>query len=39
MSLSEFYPSVGIPTALAARVERVQAGAARVVCVENLTSF
>jgi hypothetical protein len=39
MSLSEFYPSVGIPTALAARVERVQVDAARVVCVENLTSF
>jgi hypothetical protein len=39
MSLAEFYPSVGIPTALAARVERVQVDAARVVCVENLTSF
>jgi hypothetical protein len=39
MSLSEFYPSVGIPTALAARAERVQAGAACVVCVENLTPF
>jgi len=38
-SLSEFYPSVGIPTALAARVERVRVNAARVVCVENLTSF
>jgi len=39
MSLSEFYPSVGIPTALAARVEQVQVDATRVVCVENLTSF
>jgi hypothetical protein len=39
MSLSEFYPSVGIPTALAARVEQAQVDAARVVCVENLTSF
>jgi hypothetical protein len=39
MSLSEFYPSVGIPTALAARVRRVQVNATRVVCVENLTSF
>lgn len=39
MSLSEFYPSVGIPTALAARVEQVQVEATRVVCVENLTSF
>ena len=38
-SLSEFYPSVGIPTVLAARVERVRVSAARVVCVENLTSF
>ncbi len=38
-SLSEFYPSVGIPAALAARVERVRVNAARVVCVENLTSF
>jgi len=39
MSLSEFYPSVGIPTALAARVEQVRVDAARVVCVENLTPF
>jgi hypothetical protein len=38
-SLSEFYPSVGIPTALAAHVKRVQADATHVVCVENLTSF
>jgi len=39
ISLSEFHPSVGIPTALAGRVKRVRADAARVVCVENLTSF
>jgi len=39
MSLSEFHPSVGIPTALAARVEKVRVEAARVVCVENLTPF
>jgi hypothetical protein len=38
-SLSEFYPSVGIPTALAAQVKRVRVDAARVVCVENLTAF
>jgi hypothetical protein len=38
-SLSEFYPSVGIPTALAAHVKRVQADATRVVCVENLAPF
>ena len=39
MSLSEFYPSVGIPTALATRVEHVRVDAVRVVCVENLTPF
>jgi len=39
MSLSEFCPSVGIPTALAGHVKRVRVDAARVVCVENLTSF
>jgi hypothetical protein len=38
-SLAEFCPSVGIPTALAARVERVRVDTARVVCVENLTPF
>jgi hypothetical protein len=38
-SLAEFYPSVGIPTALATRAIRVRVDAARVVCVENLTSF
>lgn len=39
MSLSEFYPSVGIPTALAGCVEQVRVDAACVICVENLTSF
>jgi hypothetical protein len=39
MSLSEFHPSVGIPTTLAARVGEVRADGARVVCVENLASF
>jgi len=39
LSLSEFYPSVGISTALAGRVKRVRVAAARVVCIENLTSF
>jgi hypothetical protein len=39
MSLSEFHPSVGIPTALAARVRQAQVDAARVVCVENLAPF
>jgi hypothetical protein len=39
MSLSEFTPSVGIPTALAARVQQVAVEARRVVCVENLASF
>jgi hypothetical protein len=39
MSLAEFHPSVGIPAVLAARVKRVRVSAARVICVENLTSF
>ncbi len=39
ISLAGFYPSVGIPAALAARVQRVQVDAACVVCVENLASF
>jgi DNA topoisomerase VI subunit A len=39
MSLAEFYPSVGIPSALASQVERVTVDAARIVCVENLTPF
>jgi hypothetical protein len=38
-SLSEFYPSVGIPSALAARVRRARVDASRVLCVENLTPF
>jgi hypothetical protein len=38
-ALSEFYPSVGIPTALAACVQQVRVDAARVVCVENLAPF
>ena len=39
VSLAEFYPSVGLPSALAAQVQRVEVDAARVVCVENLTTF
>lgn len=39
VSLAEFYPSVGIPAALAAQVQRVSVAAARVICVENLASF
>jgi hypothetical protein len=38
-SLAGFYPSVGIPAALAAHVQRVRLDAGRVVCVENLASF
>jgi hypothetical protein len=38
-SLADFYPSVGVPTALAAHVQRVTVDAARVVCVENLAAF
>jgi hypothetical protein len=38
-SLAEFYPSVGIPAALAARVQQARIKAGRVVCVENLASF
>jgi hypothetical protein len=38
-SLAEFYPSVGIPAALAAQVRQVRTEAARVICVENLASF
>jgi len=38
-SLAGFYPSVGIPAALAAHVQRVSVDAPRVVCVENLASF
>jgi hypothetical protein len=40
MSLGEFYPSVGLPAAQAARVQRVDiANASRMVCVENQTTF
>lgn len=39
LSLGEFYPSVGLPASQAARVQRVQVDAARVVCVENQTTF
>ena len=39
VSLAEFFPSVGIPTALAGRVQQVRVEAVRVVCVENLASF
>lgn len=38
-SLGDFHPSVGIPSALAAHVQRVSVAAPRVVCVENLASF
>jgi hypothetical protein len=38
-SLAEFYPSVGIPTAMAARVQQATVDAPRLVCVENLASF
>lgn len=39
ISLAEFYPSVGIPAALAAQVRQVRVAAAGLVCVENLASF
>ncbi|MDX1522325.1 MAG: DUF2220 family protein, partial [Anaerolineae bacterium] len=39
MSLAEFYPSVGIPATLAARLQRVTIQANRVICVENLAAF
>jgi len=39
VSLAEFYPSVGIPAALAAQVQQARVDAPRVVCVENLASF
>jgi hypothetical protein len=38
-SLAGFYPSAGIPAALAAHVQRVSVDAPRVVCVENLAAF
>lgn len=39
VSLGAFWPSVGIPAALAARVAHVRVAAGRVICVENLTPF
>lgn len=39
LTLGEFYPSVGLPAAQAARVQHVEVNAARVVCVENQTTF
>lgn len=38
-SLANFWPSAGIPAALAGRLCRVGVDAERVVCVENLASF
>lgn len=37
--LADYYPSVGIPAALAASVQRVSVDAPGVICVENLTPF
>jgi len=39
MSLSEFHPSVGVPSTLAARLQKASVMAPRVICVENLTPF
>jgi len=39
LTLGEFYPSVGLPAAQAARVQHVEVDATRVVCVENQTTF
>jgi hypothetical protein len=39
ISLGEFSPSVGIPAAQAARLQRVTVQASQIVCVENPTSF
>ncbi len=39
MSLAEFQPSVGIPTALVARLRQVSIDGPGLVCVENLTPF
>jgi len=39
LTLGEFYPSVGLPAAQAARVQHVEVNPARVVCVENQTTF
>lgn len=38
-SLAEFYPSVGIPVEMAARVRQARIEAPRLVCVENLAPF
>jgi len=39
LTLGEFYPSAGLPAAQAARVQHMEVNAARVVCVENQTTF
>lgn len=39
LSLGEFHPSVGLPAAQAARARRVEVDVARIVCVENPTTF
>ncbi len=39
LTLGEFYPSVGLPAAQAARVQHVEVNTVRVVCVENQTTF
>ena len=39
ISLGEFSPSVGIPAAQAARLQRVTVHASEVICVENPTAF
>jgi DNA topoisomerase VI subunit A len=39
LRLGEFHPSVGIPAAQAARLQRVAVDAPRVICVENPTTF
>ncbi|MBI4771876.1 MAG: DUF2399 domain-containing protein [Chloroflexi bacterium] len=39
MSLNEFQPSVGVPSAQAARLHRVTVDSSAVICVENPTSF
>ena len=39
LSLGEFHPSAGLPAAQAAKAQRVEVSATRVVCVENQTTF
>ncbi len=39
ITLGEFYPSVGLPTAQAARLRRVTVATPNVICIENPTSF